>query len=131
MTSPSRGFRTGCLSIFFLLLTGAFSCAPVVPDTPQGVGQAFLTAYRDMDFKLAERYATDLSSMTLQFMDNVKANVEPGYVAQAKARSLSFAQVVEEGNTAQLYYTLGSNDPAVLNLVREEGRWKVDFRMEL
>lgn len=116
-----------------LLMLIAILAACVLPpaDNPRAVAELFLNHLKMMEFKEASTVATDTAKQTLLYLDSLKDSLPQDRIDQSRAKALTILSVKENGDTATVVFRMGNDDQQNLDLIKESGEWKVDFKKQI
>lgn len=114
-----------------MLLMQQACYAPPEKNTPEAVTQFFYTAFRAKDFSKAKKYATAASAPLIDMLGGMTENAKNPLMTGVKA-DFSLKTLSESTSTATVQVVLPDNTKAiVLQLVKENGVWKVAFDKSL
>ena len=119
----------GLAGLMLSLLLGGCSLRP--GNDPKSVAETFLNHLKNTEFKKAAEYGTDSSKQLLLLMDSLKDNAPQEELAKSKGLALTITKVDQLGDTAKVEYRLGEASPQVLDMVKKDGLWKVDFKKQI
>ncbi|ANH82442.1 hypothetical protein A8C56_17020 [Niabella ginsenosidivorans] len=123
-------------AIILLLTAGFASCRP--HEDPQSVLKAFFEHLIKKDIEGAAQLATKNSRSTLDMVKkgmDLAEQIDPSAQKQDPAeafKNAEFSDASISGDTAFVTVTNKTKGeaPAVFTIVKEEGKWKVDFSMK-
>lgn len=98
-------------------------------DSPKAVADSFLKAFYSYDFQAAKKYGTEDTGKLMDMMAGFSKMVQDS----AKTQELKFEIVSEkiEGDKAVVMYKEeGKEGEIPLNMMRVEGKWKVNMTKE-
>lgn len=117
-------------SLDLVKINGVWKVKVGAVNSPVSVAQAFLTALKNMDFTTAAEYATAESRNMLIMMQSLVGQLTPEQqeeVAKQKEMVLTMGKSEVEGDTAKVFYAAGGEGEQSVDLVKENGVWKVVF----
>ena len=114
------------------LLASSFVACNLPPaNEPKAIAEAFLNDLKNTEFKKASEYGTDAAKQLLLLMETLKVNAPKEELDKTKALALTITKVETNGDTAKVEYRLGEEAPQTLDLVKVDGKWKVDFKKQV
>lgn len=124
--STIKMLRLGVVALTLALFT---ACGGGKAKDPKGVAEAFLNAMAEQDWSTAKKYATAGSQEAIdqvaEMAESMKG-LEDLAGEESETPEIKMGDVTEEGETAVVSYTEDGSEKQ-LNLVKEEGEWKVEF----
>lgn len=94
--------------------------------SPEATAKHFLNALQDMDFEGAKKYATEGSAEMLDMMQSMSSMA--GDEEKPEPKKITITNTETEGDKATVTYTAeGSDEEQTLDLVKQDGEWKVVF----
>jgi len=125
-----KGFLLGLVSLAVLVI-GMAACNLPPANEPKAVAEAFLTQLKNTDFKKASEYGTDTAKQLLLMMDTLKDNAPKDQLDHSKSLPLVITKVEVVADVAKVSYQLGQEPVQILDLVKQDGTWKVDFKKQV
>ena len=120
------------ISIIFLL-AACGSSAPA--NDPESVAKAFLERLGRMDFNGAKELATKdgqkMLSMIQGFIAMADEEKKKEMEEEGQAGPPVIVSVDEQGDKAMVVYSMGDKKNQPLELLKENGQWKVNFQKEM
>ncbi|MFN8143085.1 MAG: DUF4878 domain-containing protein [Bacteroidia bacterium] len=111
------------ISVFILF----FSCGK--GDSPRAVADSFLKAFHEQDFEAAKKYGTEDTRKLMETMAGFSKMVQDsGQTAEVKYEIIS--EKIEGDNAVVMYKEEGKEGEIPLNLMRVDGKWKVNMTKE-
>jgi hypothetical protein len=117
------------LLVLAALLVSACNLPPA--NTPRAVAEAFLNDLKNTELKKAAEYGTDSAKQLILLMDMLKENVPKEELDKTKGQALVIDGVDEKDTTATVRYHLGNDPVQNLDMVKVDGKWKVDFKKQV
>lgn len=106
---------------------------------PQAAAEGFGKAVQNLDFDAAKKYATKESAVVIDGMKGMYSQLTDEQIEQAKKATegvkieYTGSEISEDGNTATVTVKTtmpdGSTHDSKQHLVKEDGEWKVQFKM--
>ena len=97
-------------------------------NSPKGVAEKWLTSFYHMDYEAAKEVSTEQTKSMLDMMQSFSAMMADSAKAEAKKIKVDVKDVKEEGDKATVTYTTSSTPTdQTLNMVKENGKWLVQF----
>jgi len=124
-----------CIAIALIVLLLA-SCGNAAPaNDPGSVAKAFLERLQKMDFDGAKALATKDGQKVLSMMQGFLAMADEEQKKkmneEGEQGTITIGSVDEQGDKATVVYSMGDKKDQPLELVKENGQWKVNFQKEL
>ncbi len=120
----------GCI---VLLLAACGGAAPA--NDPSSVAKAFLERLAKMDLDGAKELATKDGQKVLSMMQGFLAMADEEQKKkmdeEGEQGPVTIVSVDEQGDKATVVYSMGDKQDQPLELVKENGQWKVNFQKEL
>ena len=122
------------MSIGFVLLFSFFmiSCDGG-SDNPQDVAKEFLTALADQDYDKAKELGTENTAMMIGMIESM-ASMAPEGEADAgmgEMDDITWGETEIDGDKAVCRYASPDQADQKLDLVKVDGKWKVDMKKEM
>jgi hypothetical protein len=121
----------GGLMAAAVLVLGIAACNLPPANEPKAVAEVFLNLLKNTEFKKASEYGTDTAKQLLLLMETLKENAPKEELEKSKGMELKITGVEQSGDSAKVSYTLGSDPAQVLEMVKQNGTWKVDFKKQV
>jgi Domain of unknown function (DUF4878) len=114
------------ISTLFATLIFLSGCNP----GPKTVAQHFMNAVVKTNFEEAKKYATKDSQDMINLLANI-SNTVPQAKEKIRSAKVSVKDVQINGDKATVtFYNKEENKEQTLNLVKEDGQWKVSLNIE-
>lgn len=124
--------RTLSVLLITALAAGLFAACNLAPaNTPRAIAEAFLNDLKNTELKKAAEYGTDPAKQLLLLMDMLKENVPKEELDKTKGQTLVIDGIDEQETSATVRYHLGSDPIQTLDMVKVDGKWKVDFKKQV
>jgi hypothetical protein len=111
------------------------ACGGAVANDPTSVSKAFLEKLKTFDFDGAKQLATADGQKVLGMLQGFMAMADKAELEKQKAESakgeLKIISVDEQGDKATVKYSMKEGETSSMDLVKENGQWKVNFKKEL
>jgi hypothetical protein len=127
--------KTGILVLIATVVLFFAACggAPVAND-PSSVAKAFMERLQKLDFDGAKQLATEDGQKVLSMLQGLMAMAdqkEKDKYAKEEQGEVKIISVDDKGDKAIVTYSAGGKENAPLELLKENGQWKVNFQKEL
>ena len=97
-------------------------------NSPKGVAEKWLTSFYHMDYEAAKQVSTEQTKSMLDMMQSFSAMMADSAKTEAKKIKVTVKDVKEEGDKATVTYTTSvAPTDQTLNMVKENGKWLVQF----
>jgi Domain of unknown function (DUF4878) len=119
------------LSIFTLIFLTA--CNGIGSKaTPGEVAKSYLSAMNKADYEAAKKLGTEQTKSLVDFIASFKTTVSDTAIEISALKKVEIIKdtIVEENRATVTYKESDSPDPAVLNLVKIDGKWLVNQSIE-
>ena len=114
---------------FFSIITLIFSLSFLTScgqNKPEDVAEKFTRAYQDMDYATAKSLSTKTGAEQLSVVEQLAEALPESTKKKAKSVVITMGETKVSGDKAIAYYTTSDYDGAQrVNLVKEDGKWKV------
>lgn len=130
------------VSALVVILIGGREASSFRADSPEGVVQAYLTAFEDGDYETAHATfsAAVRDEMPIDEYERAVREYGAGYPIDGSSRRVLFDRTTDDGERAAVHLTVeefyggggpfGGGDtyrsPREVSLVREDGAWRID-----
>lgn len=118
-------------TLVILLIAGLLlmSCGGY-PDNPQAVAEKFLTAFKEMNFEEATKYATEDTQETLTMMESFISMANEEDLEKSKNAKLEIVGTEINGDTAVTTYKMDGEE-STIEVKKIEGQWKAHMPKEM
>jgi hypothetical protein len=120
------------MSIALVVFVSVFMFSCGGKDDPQAVAKDFMKALGDKDYKKAKDLGTENTVMMIGMIESM-ASMGGETTEAEKAPELTWGETKVDGDKAECHYT-SADKPGVdqkLDLVKQDGKWKVDMKKEM
>jgi ketosteroid isomerase-like protein len=122
------------MKIGFVLVFSAFmfSCGGGSSDDPQAVAKDFLTALSDEDYEKAKELGTENTVQMLGLIESMAGMAPEGEDMDMSTDmdAIEWGETEIDGDKAVVHYTAEGNKEK-LDMVKVDGKWKVDMKKEM
>jgi hypothetical protein len=116
------------LSVAVILLSLSVVFTACKKNAPKDVAQTWLTAFYHFDFETAKKESTEETKKMLSTLEQLVQMEPDSTKQQMKKIKIEIKDVKEEGDKATVTYTSSdSPNPETLHLVKQNGKWLVQF----
>ena len=117
----------------FALMCAALALTACGSSGPKAAAQSFFTAFAALDFESARAVCTEEGKASLSFLEAVSSGMSGEDKAEfTKRYSVSITKVDVKGDTAVVHYAMPNGEgEQTIDLVKENGQWKVKFKTQL
>lgn len=100
---------------------------------PKAAAQSFFKAFASLDFEAARAVCTEEGKGSLSLLEAVASGMSGEDKAEfTKRYSVTVTKVEVKGDTAVAHYAMPDGEGELtIDLVKENGQWKVKFKTEL
>lgn len=110
----------------------AFTMVSCNSNSPKGTAEKFLNSFYHMEYKEAKEVSTEDTKKMLDMIEQFSAiSIADSNKQNAKKVKIEIGEVVENGDSATVMYTTSDNkQPQKVNLVKQNGKWLVQWSKE-
>ena len=128
--------KLGFVIMIAAMLFALAACGAGAPaNDPKSVAVAFLDRMKNMDLDGAKQLATADGAKMLDMVKGLMAGVDKAELDKQKAEGAQsetkILDVKEEGDKATVQYSQKEGETSVLEMVKENGQWKVNFKKSM
>jgi len=100
---------------------------------PKTAAESFFKSFAKLDFEGARAFCTEEGKASLSLLEAVASGMTEEDKAEfTKKYDVKITKVDVKGDTAVAYYTApDAEGEQTIDLVKEDGKWKVEFKKEL
>lgn len=117
--------------IVFIALTLLVLSSCAGGSGPEPVAKNFLNKLGALDFKGAAKYATDEGAAALNMMQSFMAMAPQEELNAMKGKPTIISTTVNGDKAVVIYTMSGDTDEQALDMVKVNGKWKVNFQKEM
>ncbi len=97
-------------------------------NSPKSTAEKFLNSFYHMEYKQAKEVSTEDTKKMLDMIEQFSAMMPDSNKQSAKKIKIELGEVKETGDSAVVMYTTSENkQPQKINLVKQNGKWLVQW----